>query len=517
MRSLLVLAGLFFLPALAFSQTTYYVPDDFATIQGAIYACTNGDTVVVRPGTYIENIDFLGKAITVMSEKGPALTIIDGGQPSDPDRGSVVYFEYGEGPDSVIDGFTITNGSGTFFGYDSYKGGGILCFNTDPIIRNNIITMNSGVSAGGGIYLKYGSPTISNNIISGNTLEGFGCQGGGVMCYRSDVTITDTIISNNAAMSWGSNGGGLYISGAPNVTITNSTISANSVNMNNGGGGGLYCASTNLTMTNTTVWGNKAGHAGGLYLGGDVLTVTNSTIYGNVATSYAGGMRIHVNSLTITNTISWNNFAQSSANEMRVLNPSVVTVSYSDIKGGQASCDVDPGAVLNWGPAMIDADPCFRQQTQDFHLMLNSPCRNSGDNSAVTHAEDFEGDPRIAEGAVDMGADEFHHHLYHVGSVVPGGSIDIRVVGGPMMPVLLGMGSGIQDPPQSTQYGDLYLQLPLAGHWPLGNIPGNGVLVFPATVPASWIPGEQYPFQALVGPLGNPGSVLSNMIVLTVD
>jgi hypothetical protein len=85
------------------------------------------------------------------------------------------------------------------------------------------------------------------------------------------------------------------------------------------------------------------------------------------------------------------------------------------------------------------------------------------------------------------------------------------------MPVLLGLGSGIQNPPQSTMYGDLHLELPLLKLWPLPNIPGTGVLIFPATVPLSWSPDAEYPFQALVGPLGDPGSALTNLMILTVE
>ena len=59
--------------------------------------------------------------------------------------------------------------------------------------------------------------------------------------------------------------------------------------------------------------------------------------------------------------------------------------------------------------------------------------------------------------------------------------------------------------------------IPLANKWPLGNIPGTGVLEFPATVPPGWSPGEEYPFQALVGSLGNPGAVLTNLMTLTVE
>ena len=116
-----------------------------------------------------------------------------------------------------------------------------------------------------------------------------------------------------------------------------------------------------------------------------------------------------------------------------------------------------------------------------------------------------------------MGADEFHTHLYHMSTVIPGGKIQVKVVGDPgVAPVTLALGSGIQDPPQPTPLGDLYLQLPTLWRGNLGTIPSTGVLVYPGTVPPTWQAGDEYPFQALLGPLA-PGSVLSNLLTLTVE
>jgi hypothetical protein len=117
-----------------------------------------------------------------------------------------------------------------------------------------------------------------------------------------------------------------------------------------------------------------------------------------------------------------------------------------------------------------------------------------------------------------MGADEFFYHLYHVGDVLPGGSIDVKVVGPPgAFPVMLALGSGIQDPPQQTPYGDLYLVLPPLFMANIGTIPPEGILIYPATLPGFWSPADQHPLQALIGAPGNPSSMLTNLQILTVE
>ena len=107
----ILLSLVFVCPVLA-SGATIHVPGDYPTIQDGINASVNGDTVLVAPGTYVENIFFYGMKITVKSSDGAASTVIDGGSPANPDFGSVVTFQHGEKLDSVLDGFTLTNGSG---------------------------------------------------------------------------------------------------------------------------------------------------------------------------------------------------------------------------------------------------------------------------------------------------------------------------------------------------------------------------------------------------------------------
>lgn len=202
MKAILVksflLCSLFVVLASIESQAAVrHVPTDFATIQQAINASVNGDSVLVAPGTYVENINFLGKSITVMSEAGPGSTIIDGNQVA-----PVATFASGEGRAAVLKGFTLQNGRGDGF---LPQGGGVRIVNSSPTIMNNIITKNGGCQ-GIGMLVDGGSPLIQNNTITENTLQlcSGGSGGGGILIINnSTAQILDNTISKNALNSTG--------------------------------------------------------------------------------------------------------------------------------------------------------------------------------------------------------------------------------------------------------------------------------------------------------------------------
>jgi len=169
--------------------TTIHIPSYWPTIQQGIEAARTGDIVLVAPGTYRENINFLGKAIEVRGAQGSTCTVIDGGQIT-----SVVTFENFEHRDSILTGFTLTNGAGTLktFGGRKYiYGAGIYCYCASPTISDNRIYRNiiedSGQAfdyVGGGIYCQgQAYPRIMNNVIETNQAN----SGGAIYCYTHEA------------------------------------------------------------------------------------------------------------------------------------------------------------------------------------------------------------------------------------------------------------------------------------------------------------------------------------------
>ncbi|MHC4314205.1 MAG: right-handed parallel beta-helix repeat-containing protein [Planctomycetota bacterium] len=427
-----------------------FVPSEYGTIQAAIDVAIDWDTVIVAEGTYTGNgnrdIDFHGKEITVRSDNGPENCIIDcNGTEGEPHRG--FYFHSGEDTNSILSGFTITNGQGLEeqFGSNMWSlGGGIYCIGSGPRIANCIIRDNLATQGGGIFAWENSSPRITDCTVSGNS--------SGVYCWRnSSLDIEDSIIS-------GTGGRGIYCWDSPTVSIVNCTISDNLsegircdgygplvinnctiFNNQDSGIQALIQGTGNATISNCVISGNNASfNGGGIRISTveqGLATITNCTITGNSAidsfgnVGRGGGMSCSRGNIIIANSIIRNNISE----DIYIWNfppppclgctvePTEVAISYSCT--GQIIVEEDPfsggGPILILGAGNIDADPCFIEAGYldanglwidgNYHLLPYSMCIDAGDPNYIAEPNetDLDGRPRIIGGRIDMGAYEF--------------------------------------------------------------------------------------------------------------
>lgn len=393
------------------AQTTIRVPSDYVSISAAINAAHDGDTVVVSPGTYFENINFGGKAITVTSSNGPQSTIIDGNA-----NGSVVTFSKNETAKSVLNGFTIRNGSSW------YAAGGIQIGRSSPTITGNVITGNHS-SVGIGITVSGGGPLIRDNVITGNTQIGSSGQGGGGIYTAGDSTTaaTPTIVGNtitNNSVANGGDGGGISVGYYGVPTIKNNIIQGN-IAYNDGGGIALN-GYDGANIVQNIIVGNSSrggGSGAGIYLAGPAGTqdsVFNNVVAGNTAFDKTSG--IYVSGFASTFNIS-NNVVVVPDGHVGVTcnssySPTSASFSHNDVytPGGMAwsgICDFTSQPNLS-------ADPQFVNASADYHLQSTSPLIDAGDGLLANLPEaDVAGNPRIRDGnndcvsKIDIGAYEF--------------------------------------------------------------------------------------------------------------
>jgi parallel beta-helix repeat protein len=325
--------------------------NSYERIRYAISEAMPGDQIVVNPGIYTEMVDFLGKNLTLRSINPDDPAVVEATVIKSRGYNPAVVFSAGEGPTSVLSGFTITGGNT-----------GILCYGTSPTIINCVITGNVSNGLGGGFCcLDYSYPTIRNCTISGNTAV----DGGGIY-YGQPV--------------------------APPPPFTFSISAAEA-----------------FTATNCIITGNTAQRGGGMYNSGTSPILTNCTFSGNTASMSVGGIYNYSSNPTLTNCILWNDTPP----EIYVDGTGTTVINYSDVQGGwpgTGNINTDPLFIDAKGP-----DQTFGTADDNLRLKAASPCIDTGDNTSVPSGVtiDLDSRPRIADGdcndteIVDMGAYEF--------------------------------------------------------------------------------------------------------------
>ncbi len=365
-------------------------------LQDAIYNSSSGDSIWVAKGTYYPDEDeggnvtenartstfniesnikifggFKGTEISLNDRDWETyITILSGDigtLGNNTDNTYHVVYCFNVGTQTILDGFSIKDGNANGSSPEN-NGGGILNYaynsgnSSSPVIRNCFICNNLGGYAvcNHGNNSGISSPKIINCLISGNT-------GGGIFNYG-------------------------YNSGHSNSQIINCVVSGNSSSAD---GAGISCGGimgyVNMTLTNCVIAGNNAASSGGalysaLFGGG---TVTN----------------------TIKNCIFWGN---STTGGSVVKSSSTITYSYCDIEssGGSSSWNSTYGTN---GGSNIDVNPRFVSipdynsaptTAGNLRLFMRSPCLNTGSNAANSELYDLDGEARIQESIIDMGAYE---------------------------------------------------------------------------------------------------------------
>lgn len=281
------------------------VPAQHGTIQAAIHAAQDGDTILVAAGTYPETIRFLGKSIAVVSEEGPDVTVIDAGG-----SGTTVSFVDGEDRSTRLEGFTVTGGTGSVR-VGIPVGGGVLCENSSPTILDCVIRANTAGTGGGLAALLSDVLLVGNRFVDNEAAFPSGTGGGVAVIASSNVEFRDNVFEENQAFF----GGGIGLDGTSYVDVAGDSFFGNTADcgggicLREGGagrvrdasiednevlfyGGGIYVQYGGLSVESSVLRGNRSGSVGGglsSFFAG-LLLVLECTFDSNQARNSGGGI-----------------------------------------------------------------------------------------------------------------------------------------------------------------------------------------------------------------------------------
>lgn len=495
------------------------------SIQAAINAASLGDNILVLPGVYTESIDFLGKGVRVVGVGGAGITILDAtgfGAPA-------VVFQSNESALSILEGMTVTGGTGVNLS-GGLGGGGVHCTTSaTPLLRFCRITKNAAGpnndGTGGGVLAAGAAhPTLERCRVDANRAA----SGGGVATLgQGSIELVRCEIDGNTAQTDG--GGGLGSLVAERCVFRGNVAA--------GSGGGMGASSfIPATLSHCEFIGNQAGTGGGFSMTGQTfggsyppVQVNRCRFIENTATIAGGGAYLNTWGFEFISAVAYTtkcvfggNQAPSGSGLVTIANSDpfyffpIPSLSYvtdctfanngpgaqiQALGGGPGVVQVVVGRTIVRGTSPplsgtatpvvsnsdieggfpgtgnFDKDPLFTLTTlHDYHLRPSSPCRDTGGAVPTTTGDvDFEGDAMnvSSTGTIDVGADEFHPRLYLEGAPIGGGTVSLTVVDDPSaLPVLLFIGAEAAATPIASPYG------------PFSLAPPYFVLVFPPLQPA---------------------------------
>lgn len=366
-------------------STEHTVPGSHDSIQAAIDAARDGDTVLVRPGEHVVEapIDFRGKAICVRSLAGAASTVLRYGGDPDAPAASVVVFHGGETSETGLLGFTIAGGRGMRLG-DHRQGGGIRISGASPLIADNTITDCTAVGgAGGGIASEGGAPTLVRNRILSCQAE----QGAAIAVLSADrpLVVSGGSLEGNVARR----GGALFVGPAGKLLLEQSVLAGN-VAWDDGAVAWVSHGAT-LDLRNVTIVHN--------------ISAPESSIVSRPSGPAEGGARVGAPQARASNCILWGNTPMQSG-----LETSWCLIGSESLPGSPGHTTgvgdlrefplfVDPGGAWNPGPRPLEGTSdgpgpwqMGRWVGGDYRLLPGSPAIDSGDPRSPPDPDDTRAD-----------------------------------------------------------------------------------------------------------------------------
>lgn len=344
------------------------VPQGFTTIQAAIDAAIDGDTILVADGAYSgpgnRDMSFFGKRLIVRSENGAANCSIACSEELSDHRGFII--DSGEPAGTAIIGFTIIGGRAN-------SGGAILCNSSDLLIAECVFRYNRALEDGGAVCIAgFGDVLIRDCLFELNTTSLGGCFtrhccgngiGGAIALLETNAVVTRCVIAGNLSIG---SGGGIGVSPFGDNTPPPSFFSP--------------------TITNCLFARNvaRAGDGGGAACYGGTPVFRNCTFASNFSACPGGGLAAVFEVIPIVrNSVFYFNDGGFNGDQFTSELGAVLDVNECNVQGGPTGVLVDSFSQLTWGPSNLDADPLF------------GALPNWGEDGAWATPDDFPGDLRL--------------------------------------------------------------------------------------------------------------------------